>query len=84
MKQLVCEMCGSTDLVKDGGVFVCQSCGCKYSVEEARKMMVEGTVDVQGTVRIDKSSEVEKIMKNADATYSDGNHKEALFKSVEY
>lgn len=37
MKQLVCEMCGSKDLVKDGGVFVCQSCGCKYSVEEAKK-----------------------------------------------
>ena len=43
MKRLTCEMCGSTDLMKDGGVFVCQSCGCKYSVEEARKMMVEGT-----------------------------------------
>lgn len=37
MKQLTCEMCGSTDLMKQEGVFVCQSCGCKYSVEEARK-----------------------------------------------
>ena len=33
MKQLVCEMCGSTDLLKEEGVFVCQSCGCKYSVD---------------------------------------------------
>ena len=41
MRQLTCEMCGSTDLIKDGGVFVCQNCGCKYSVEEARKMMME-------------------------------------------
>lgn len=41
MKQLTCEMCGSTDLIKQDGVFVCQSCGCKYSVEEAKKMMVE-------------------------------------------
>ena len=39
MKQLTCEMCGSTDLLKQDGVFVCQSCGCKYSVEEAKKMM---------------------------------------------
>ena len=39
MKQLICEMCGSTDLVKQEGVFVCQECGCKYSVEEAKKMM---------------------------------------------
>ena len=48
MKQLVCEMCGGTDLVKDAGVFTCQTCGCKYSVEEARKMMVE----VEGTVNV--------------------------------
>ena len=37
MKQLTCEMCGGTDLIKDGGVFVCQTCGCKYSIEEAIK-----------------------------------------------
>lgn len=78
MKQLTCEMCGSTDLIKDGGVFVCQSCGCKYSVEEARKMMVEGTVDVRGTVAIDRSSEFARILKNADATFDDGNYEEAF------
>lgn len=37
MKQLTCEMCGSTDLIKEDGVFVCQACGIKYSVEEAKK-----------------------------------------------
>lgn len=52
MKQLTCEMCGGTDLVKDGGVFICQTCGCKYTVEEAKKMMVEGTVEVAGTVKV--------------------------------
>lgn len=41
MKQMVCEMCGGTDLQKEDGVFVCKSCGCKYSVEEAKKLMVE-------------------------------------------
>lgn len=61
MKALTCEMCGSTDLVKNDGVFVCQSCGTKYSVEEARKMMVEGTVDVKGTVKIDTSSELKNL-----------------------
>ena len=49
MKQLTCEMCGSTDLIKQDGVFVCQTCGCKYSIEEARKMMVEGTVHVDSS-----------------------------------
>lgn len=65
MKQLACEMCGSTNLIKQDGVFVCQSCGCKYSVEEAKKMMVEGTVNVQGTVTVDNSSFVEKSLQNA-------------------
>ena len=62
MKQLTCEMCGGTDLVKQDGVFVCQTCGCKYSVEEAKKMMIEGTVDVSGSeVKIDRSEQIEKI-----------------------
>ena len=65
MKQLTCEMCGSTDLMKQDGVFVCQTCGMKYSVEEAKKMMIEGTVDVQGTVKVDNSAFVEKYLANA-------------------
>lgn len=65
MKQLACEMCGSTDLIKQDGVFVCQSCGMKYSVEEAKKMMVEGTVEVQGTVKLDSSDELKKLYQAA-------------------
>lgn len=40
MKLLKCEMCGGTELVKQDGLFVCQQCGCKYSVEEARKKSI--------------------------------------------
>ena len=65
MKQLTCEMCGGTDLIKQDGVFVCQNCGMKYSVEEAKKMMIEGTVDVQGTVKIDDSDDIENYLRNA-------------------
>ena len=65
MKQLTCEMCGGTNLVKDGGVFICQTCGCKYTVEEAKRMMFEGTVDVQGTVKVDNSEFVKKYLANA-------------------
>ena len=61
MKQLTCEMCGSTDLIKQDGVFVCQTCGCKYSVEEAKRMMIEGTVDVSGsTIKVDNNEELNK------------------------
>ena len=57
MKELVCEMCGSNDIVKQDGLFVCQTCNTKYSVEEARKMMFGETVEVEGTVKIDHSSD---------------------------
>ena len=69
MKQLTCEMCGGTDLIKQDGVFMCQNCGMKYSVEEAKKMMIEGTVDVQGTVKVDNSAFVEKYLANARRAY---------------
>ena len=52
MKALVCEMCGSQDILKKDGVYVCQYCGTKYTVEEAKKMMVEGTVKVDNSDRL--------------------------------
>ena len=33
MAMIKCEMCGITDIIKQDGVFVCQSCGIKYSPE---------------------------------------------------
>ena len=59
MQALVCELCGSNDIVKQDGYYVCQHCGTKYTPEEARKMMVEGTV------KIDNSAFVEKYLANA-------------------
>lgn len=73
MKQLVCEMCGGTDLMKQDGAFVCQNCGMKYSVEEAKKMMIEGTVDVQGTVKVDDSGRFDKLLTLARQAKSEGN-----------
>lgn len=61
MRALQCDMCGGQDLVKDNGVFVCQSCGTKYTVEEAKKMMIEGTVDIKGTVKVDTSDELKNL-----------------------
>lgn len=65
MKQLVCEMCGSSELRKQDGVFVCQGCGCQYSVEEAKKLMIEGVVEVAGTVAINRNSELENYLERA-------------------
>lgn len=77
MKQLTCEMCGSTELIKQDGFFVCQTCGCKYSVEEAKKMMIEGTVEVQGTVKVDRSDNIEKVYQLARRAREDGDSETA-------
>lgn len=65
MNAIQCEMCGSADLLKQDGVYVCQHCGMKYSPEEVRKMMIEGTVDVKGTVQIDNTAFIHKYLANA-------------------
>lgn len=77
MKQLTCEMCGSTDLLKQDGVFVCQTCGTKYSVEEAKKMMIEGTVEVSGTVKIDNTDKIKNYLEMANSAYEADNKSEA-------
>ena len=68
MKQIVCEFCGSNDLVKEDGCFICQYCGAKYSPEEAKRLIVEvnGKVDVSGSkVTVDNTSFVERSLENA-------------------
>lgn len=78
MKQLTCEMCGSNNMVKQDGMFVCQDCGTKYSVEEARKLMIEGPVDVTGsTVKIDSSEKLQKLLVLARRAREEDNAEEA-------
>lgn len=66
MKKIECEMCGSNDFVKNGGFFVCQHCGCKYTVEEAKKLMVEGTVKLDNTDKINNLYVLARRAKDAD------------------
>ena len=40
MKAIVCEMCGSQDLVKQDGYYVCQNCGTKYEIEAIKNQQV--------------------------------------------
>lgn len=71
MKAMVCEMCSSNDLVKQDGMFVCQHCGTKYSVEEAKKLMVEGVV------KIDTSDELKNLYQIARRAKDDENSENA-------
>lgn len=75
MKAIKCELCGSNDIIKQDGLFVCQYCGTKYSLEEARKLMIEGKIDVTGsTVKIDNSSKLENLLKLARRAKSENNY----------
>ena len=85
MKQLACEMCGSTNLVKQDGMFVCQECGTKYSVEEAKKMMMEegdtaeagAPVKSPAPIKTDNTSKIENYFTMAQNARNSGNNKEA-------
>lgn len=65
MKQLTCEMCGGTDLMKQDGIFVCQSCGMKYSAEDAKKLIIEGTVKIDNSKKLD---DLYKLARQAKAS----------------
>lgn len=67
MKAIKCELCGSNDLKKIDGEYECQYCRTKYTLEEARKLMVE----IEGTVKIDTSSKEENLKKLAERAFKD-------------
>lgn len=46
MKKMVCEICGSQQIKKEDGVFICKECGTEYSLEEAKKLLTEITDDI--------------------------------------
>ena len=69
VKAIVCEMCGSNDVVKQGGVYVCQNCGTKYDPEDAKKLMVE--------VKVDNSEKTKNLYSLARRSLSDKNYQDA-------
>ena len=62
MKAIVCEMCGSQNLVKEDGMYVCQSCGTKYSPDDAKKLMVE----VDNSQKLENYYQLARQAKNND------------------
>ena len=79
MKKMVCEICGSNDIEKKDGVFVCKSCGTQYSTEEAKKLLIEvsGNVEVSGSVKVDNSERLENLYSNARRARDAANFAEA-------
>lgn len=69
MQAMICELCGSNDIIKQDGVYVCQHCGTKYSVEEAKKLI--------GVVKIDRTDETEKMLVLARRARDENNNENA-------
>ena len=65
MTAITCELCGSNDIQKQDGLYVCQHCGTKYTIEEARKLI--------GTVSIDNSQQIENLYTLARRAKNNGN-----------
>lgn len=78
MKVLTCEICDSTELIKIKNVFICQSCGAKYSVEEAKKIILDGATEIVGVVHVDTSSELKNLYEIARRAKDNNNGENAL------
>lgn len=70
MQAMKCEICGSNEIIKQEGIYVCQHCGTKYSVEDAKKLI--------GVVKIDKSEELEKTLVLAQRARKNGDTESAI------
>lgn len=78
MKTLTCEICNNTNLIKENSFFVCQSCGTKYTIEEAKKMMNNGSVETTNIVKIDTSIELANLYEVARRAKNSNNYENAL------
>lgn len=62
MKKIACEVCGSEALVKRGGVFVCEYCGVKYSLEDAKQLFGERPENTETVAQTDNTALIQKLM----------------------
>lgn len=73
MQLLQCEVCNGNELIKQDGVFVCQHCGCKYSLEEVKKLLGPSAPIVSGY----RNSALETALSNAESLYAIGQFRDS-------
>lgn len=52
MQELVCKMCNSNEISLKDGMYVCESCGTKYTTEEAEKLPIKVVIKNDNDDRI--------------------------------
>lgn len=58
--KLKCNICGNTDMIKNGDFIICQGCGCKYPVEKFQKIFLNETPAPVVPAEEEKSNSQEK------------------------
>ncbi len=87
MKKIFCELCDGIDFIKEGGMFICQGCGTKYTAEEARAMMREvdgdmpvpvvASAPIPSAVPNGNQAQIDNLLLLANNAYDAGNNEEA-------
>ena len=72
MVKLQCELCNGTEFTKAEEFFVCDFCRAKYTTAQA-KTMIEGIVEVTGTVQVDRGNEISNLLALAKSALDAGN-----------
>lgn len=69
MNKMVCELCGSNDIIKKDGFFVCQYCNTKYSLDEENSLLDGIEVAVTSPIKIINNDYEEKLAKARNFVY---------------
>lgn len=69
MKVIKCELCGSTEVIKNEGLYQCVHCKTRYTAQEASKLLTD--------VQIDRSIELENYLVLARRAKTEDNVKDA-------
>lgn len=77
MKRLTCDICGGIDLIKQDGVFVCQTCYTKYSVEEVKRMMSDEFDNSALSIRKESNTELNNLIILAERAFNESNYASA-------
>lgn len=71
MKIIKCELCGSNKLTKIDGEYICDYCHTHYTAEEAKKLIINGPVEITGNIQIDNSLMIDNYKKLAERAFND-------------
>ena len=77
MKRLTCDICGGIGLIKQDGVFVCQTCYTKYSVEEVKRMMSDEFDNSALSIRKESNVELNNLIILAERAFNESNYASA-------